>query len=82
MEIFTINISSWKIHELIVSVTGINFVKFLPKRSTPKWTSNKMDNAKKGHNKTGRVKVVLPKRRASYSHQPFNADVKQESCEE
>jgi len=30
----------------------IIFVKFAPKRSAPKWTSNKMGNAKKGHNKT------------------------------
>jgi len=43
----------------------IIFVKFAPKRSVPKWTSNKMGNAKKGHNKTGRAKVVVPKRRAS-----------------
>jgi len=33
----------------------IIFVKFAPKRSTPKWTSNKMGNAK----------VVTPKRRVS-----------------
>jgi len=33
--------------------------------STSKWTSNKMGNAKKGYNKTGRDKVVAPKRRAS-----------------
>jgi len=37
----------------------------MPKRSAPKWTSNKMDNAKKGHNKTGHAKVVVQKRRAS-----------------
>jgi len=35
-------------------------VKFAPKRSAAKWTSNKMGNAKKGHNKTGRAKVVTP----------------------
>jgi len=34
----------------------IIFVKFAPKRSTPKWTSNKTGNAKKGHNKTGCAK--------------------------
>jgi len=38
----------------------IIFIKFTPKRSTLKWTSNKMGNAKKGHNKTGRTKVVVP----------------------
>jgi len=38
----------------------IIFVKFTPKRSATKWTSNKMGNAKKGHDK-----VVVPKRRAS-----------------
>jgi len=43
----------------------IIFVKFTPKRSAQKWTSNKMSNAKKGHNKMGRDKVVAPKRRAS-----------------
>jgi len=42
------------------------FVKFAPIRSIPKWTSNKMGNAKKDHNKTGRAKVVATKRRASY----------------
>jgi len=40
-------------------------VKFTPKRSAKKWTCNKMGNAKKVHNKTGRDKVVAPKRRAS-----------------
>jgi len=40
-------------------------MKFVPKRSASKWTSNKMGNAKKGHNKTGRAKVVAPKRDAS-----------------
>jgi len=34
-------------------------VKFAPKRSAAKWTSNKMGNAKKG-----RDKMVTPKRRA------------------
>jgi len=29
----------------------IIFVKLVPKRSAPKWTSNKIGNAKKGHNK-------------------------------
>jgi len=29
--------------------------KFTPKRSALKWTSNKMGNTKKGHNKTGRA---------------------------
>jgi len=29
-------------------------MKFAPKKSAPKWTSNKMGNAKKGHNKMGR----------------------------
>jgi len=38
-------------------------MKFAQKRSAPKWTCNKMGNAKKGHNKTGRTKVVVPKRR-------------------
>jgi len=38
----------------------IIFMKFALKRSTPKWTSNKMGNAKKGH-----AKVVATKRRAS-----------------
>jgi len=36
----------------------IIFVKFAPQKSAPKWTSNKMGNAKKG-----RAKVVAPKRR-------------------
>jgi len=36
-------------------------------KSAPKWTSNKMGNTKKGHNKTGSAKVVVPKRRASGS---------------
>jgi len=36
-------------------------VKFAQKRSAPKWTSNKMGNAKKGHNKTGRSKVIARK---------------------
>jgi len=36
----------------------IIFVKFAPKRPAPKWTSNKMGNAKKGHNKMGCAKVV------------------------
>jgi len=31
-------------------------MKFAPKRSAPKWTSNKMGNAKKSHNKMGRAK--------------------------
>jgi len=35
-------------------------VKFAPKRSSPQWTSNKMGNAKKSHNKTGRAKAVTP----------------------
>jgi len=39
----------------------IIFVKFTPKRSAPKWTSNKLSNAKKGHNKTGCAKVVSTK---------------------
>jgi len=43
----------------------IIFVKFTPKRPVPKWTSSKIGNAIKDHNKTGRVKVVVPKRRAS-----------------
>jgi len=30
------------------------------KRSAPKWTSNKIGNAKKGHIKTGFAKVVAP----------------------
>jgi len=29
------------------------FVKLAQKRSTPKWTNNRMGYAKKGHNKTG-----------------------------
>jgi len=40
-------------------------MKFVPKRSAPKWTSNKMGNATKSHNKTDRAKVVAPKSRAS-----------------
>jgi len=43
----------------------IIFVKFAPKRSALKWTSNKMGNAKKGHSKTGCDKIVEPKRHAS-----------------
>jgi len=35
-------------------------MKLAPKRSTPKWTINKMGNTKKGHNKT-----AVPK----WSHQ-------------
>jgi len=35
-------------------------MKFVPKRLAPKWTSNKMGKAKKGHNKTGCAKVVAP----------------------
>jgi len=36
----------------------IILVKFVPKRSAPKWTSNKMGNVKKGQ--TGCAKVVAP----------------------
>jgi len=36
------------------------FVRFVPKKSTTKWTSNKTGTAKKGHNKTGCTKVVVP----------------------
>jgi len=43
----------------------INFMKFAPKRSASKWTSNKMGNAKKGYTKRAvtkwsRQKYVLP----------------------
>jgi len=41
-------------------------MKFTPKRSLQNGpATKKMENAKKGHNKTGRDKVVAPKRRAS-----------------
>jgi len=33
-------------------------MKLVPKRSAPKWTSNKIGNAK--NNKMGRAKVVAP----------------------
>jgi len=35
------------------------FMKFAQKRSAPKWTSNKMGNAKKAHNKMSHAKVVV-----------------------
>jgi len=34
------------------------FHEIAPKRPAQKWTSNKMGNAKKGHNKMGCAKVV------------------------
>jgi len=41
------------------------------KMSAPKWTSNKIGNAKKSHNETGHAKVVAPKRRASKKNLEF-----------
>jgi len=40
----------YKLKMLKKAKEKINFVKFVPKRSAPKWTSNKTGNAKKGHN--------------------------------
>jgi len=37
----------------------------MPKRSALKWTNDEMGHPKKGENKTGCAKVIMPKRRAS-----------------
>jgi len=46
----------YKLKKLEKKQNKIMFVKFEPKRSTPKWSSNKMSNAEKDHNKAGCAK--------------------------